>query len=353
MNTIERSLKKFTTRTEEFIVNKCTPTKINTPRRIHFDSKSSTSDDDDRDNTLNIDSKMEPLNKQESLYVISLSQQIRTKFLSKPFEFTLMVVGQSGLGKSTFINSLFPNISADETCTTESIVSCPETTSIQTSKYKLIENDVSVNLTIVDTPGFGDYINNSDCIDPIENFIDEKYEEYFIAESSIYPRNIIDQRVHCCLYFISPTGRAMKQIDINFMEKLHRKSPIIPLIAKADSLTKNDLSKFKQKILETMDSVGIQMYPFPDAPVDNSSLDQYRDLKSRIPFGVVGHDSFFEKDDQSIRCRQYPWGMVEIDNLDHCDTKAFSDLFIKHSLVDLISRTADFYENFRAKKLLE
>lgn len=60
-----------------------------------------------------------------------------------------------------------------------------------------------------------------------------------------------------------------------------------------------------------MDSVGIQMYPFPDAPVDNSSLDQYRDLKSRIPFGVVGHDSFFEKDDQSIRCRQYPWGMVE------------------------------------------
>ena len=47
------------------------------------------------------------------------------------------------------------------------------------------------------------------------------------------------------------------------------------------------------------------------------------------------------------------FSILLVDNLDHCDTKAFSDLFIKHSLVDLISQTADFYENFRAKKLLE
>ena len=37
----------------------------------------------------------------------SLPEQVHRKSLKKGFEFTLMVVGESGLGKSTLINSLF------------------------------------------------------------------------------------------------------------------------------------------------------------------------------------------------------------------------------------------------------
>ena len=37
----------------------------------------------------------------------SLPNQVHRKFVKKGFEFTLMVVGESGLGKSTLINSLF------------------------------------------------------------------------------------------------------------------------------------------------------------------------------------------------------------------------------------------------------
>ena len=37
----------------------------------------------------------------------NLPNQVHRKYVKKGFEFTLMVVGESGLGKSTLINSLF------------------------------------------------------------------------------------------------------------------------------------------------------------------------------------------------------------------------------------------------------
>lgn len=37
----------------------------------------------------------------------TLPEQVHRKSVKKGFDFTLMVVGESGLGKSTLINSLF------------------------------------------------------------------------------------------------------------------------------------------------------------------------------------------------------------------------------------------------------
>ena len=41
----------------------------------------------------------------------NLPNQVHRKSVKKGFEFTLMVVGESGLGKSTLINSLFLTVS--------------------------------------------------------------------------------------------------------------------------------------------------------------------------------------------------------------------------------------------------
>lgn len=37
----------------------------------------------------------------------------------------------------------------------------PSTVKIESKTYRLVENDVRLKLTIVDTPGFGDLIDNS------------------------------------------------------------------------------------------------------------------------------------------------------------------------------------------------
>lgn len=70
-----------------------------------------------------------------------------------------MCLGQSGLGKSTFINSLFSAEINDPTPRAERSFS--PTTQIEEKTVRLIENGVILNLTLVDCPGFGDAIDNN------------------------------------------------------------------------------------------------------------------------------------------------------------------------------------------------
>jgi septin family protein len=41
---------------------------------------------------------------------------------------------------------------------------------------------------------------------PIIKYIDEQFERFLNDESGLNRRNISDNRVHCCFYFISPLG---------------------------------------------------------------------------------------------------------------------------------------------------
>ena len=72
-----------------------------------------------------------------------------------------------------------------------------------------------LRLTLVDTPGFGDYSNNTDSWIPVCEYIDEQYLNYTHLESKydrkgLYDnngrRNVDDTRVHAVLYFLPPTG---------------------------------------------------------------------------------------------------------------------------------------------------
>lgn len=63
-----------------------------------------------------------------------------------------------------------------------------------------------VKLSVVDTPGFGDYINNRDSWLPIIDFIDDQHESYMRQEQQPSRQGKIDMRVHACLYFIRPNG---------------------------------------------------------------------------------------------------------------------------------------------------
>jgi len=58
----------------------------------------------------------------------------------------------------------------------------------------------------------------------------------------------IDLRVHACLYFIRPTGHGLKPLDIEVMKRLSSRVNLIPVIAKADTLSPNDLLKFKSRV---------------------------------------------------------------------------------------------------------
>lgn len=112
-----------------------------------------------------------------------------------------------------------------------------------------------VRLTVIDTPGFGDYVNNRDSWMPIVEFIDDQHESYMLQEQQPRRTDKIDLRVHACLYFIRPTGHTLKPLDIEVMKRLSTRVNLIPVVAKADTLSPNDLATFKTRVRETARSL--------------------------------------------------------------------------------------------------
>lgn len=153
-----------------------------------------------------------------------------------------MVVGDSGLGKSTLVNSLFLSDLYSDRAVPPVQERLKKTVDIQKTTMDIEEKGVKLRLTVVDTPGFGDSLDGDGSWRACAKYVDEQFAAYFEGESGLNRKNIVDTRVHACLYFIPPYGHGLRQIDLEFMRRLQFKVNLIPIIAKADCLTTNEVS---------------------------------------------------------------------------------------------------------------
>uniref|UniRef100_A0A8C2ZHL6 Septin 4a n=1 Tax=Cyclopterus lumpus TaxID=8103 RepID=A0A8C2ZHL6_CYCLU len=177
-------------------------------------------------------------------------------------------VGESGLGKSTLINSLFLTDLYKDRKVPNAQERIDQTVNTIKHTISIEEKGIKVRLTVIDTPGFGDAVNNTESWNPIEDYIDQQFEQYFRDESGLNRSNIQDNRVHCCLYFISPLGHGLRPLDVACMKALHNKVNIVPVVAKADSLTQAEVHRKKMKIREEIEQFGINIYQFPECDSD-------------------------------------------------------------------------------------
>lgn len=283
----------------------------------------------------------------------NLPNQVHRKSVKKGFEFTLMVVGESGLGKSTLVNSLFLTDLYPERHIHTASEKIKQTVKIDASTVEIEERGVKLRLTVVDTPGFGDSLNSNDCFQPIIHYIDDQFERYLQDESGLNRRHIIDNRVHCCFYFINPSGHGLLPLDVSFMKAVHHKVNIVPVIAKADTLTRQEVFLLKKTVMDQIEEHGISIYPLPDCDSDEDEdyREQCRQLKEAVPFAVIGANTVIEVKGRKVRGRMYPWGVVEVENPEHCDFIKLRTMLITH-MQDLQEVTQEVhYENFRAEKL--
>uniref|UniRef100_A0A674D0Q3 Zgc:63587 n=1 Tax=Salmo trutta TaxID=8032 RepID=A0A674D0Q3_SALTR len=261
--------------------------------------------------------------------------------------------GESGLGKSTLINSLFLTDLYPERYIPGAAEKIERTVQIEASTVEIEERGVKLRLTVVDTPGYGDAINSQDCFKTIIQYIDNQFERYLHDESGLNRRHIVDNRVHCCFYFISPFGHGLKPLDVEFMKAIHSKVNIVPVIAKADTLTLKERDRLKKRILDEIAEHGIRIYQLPDADSDEDEefKEQTRILKASIPFSVIGSNQLIEVKGKKIRGRLYPWGVVEVENPEHNDFLKLRTMLVTH-MQDLQEVTQDLhYENFRSERL--
>ncbi|KAJ8786926.1 hypothetical protein J1605_023181 [Eschrichtius robustus] len=333
----------------------------------------------------------------------SILEQMRRKAMKQGFEFNIMVVGvlggdaqaslhrrpvtcplwsatptspvlspgQSGLGKSTLINTLFKSKISRKSVQATSEERIPKTIEIKSITHDIEEKGVRMKLTVIDTPGFGDHINNENCWQPIMKFINDQYEKYLQEEVNINrKKRIPDTRVHCCLYFIPATGHAshvplatpspmsfrssLRPLDIEFMKRLSKVVNIVPVIAKADTLTLEERVYFKQRITADLLSNGIDVYPQKEFDEDSEDRLVNEKFREMIPFAVVGSDHEYQVNGKRILGRKTKWGTIEVENTTHCEFAYLRDLLIRTHMQNIKDITSTIhFEAYRVKRLHE
>uniref|UniRef100_A0A671S2E5 Septin n=1 Tax=Sinocyclocheilus anshuiensis TaxID=1608454 RepID=A0A671S2E5_9TELE len=236
----------------------------------------------------------------------SLPDQLVNKSTSQGFCFNILCIGETGIGKSTLMDTLFnTNFENFESSHFEPKVR------LRAQTYDLQESNVRLKLTVVNTVGFGDQMNKQQSYQHIVDYIDTQFESYLQEELKIKRslHNYHDSRIHACLNFIAPSGHSLKSLDLVTMKKLDSKVNIIPVIAKADTISKSELHKFKIKIMSELVSNGVQIYQFP---IDDETVANINTaMNGHLPFAVVGSTEEVNIGNKMLKARQYPWGVVQ------------------------------------------
>ncbi|XP_029363488.1 neuronal-specific septin-3 isoform X2 [Echeneis naucrates] len=281
--------------------------------------------------------------------------QMRRKTMKSGFEFNIMVVGQSGLGKSTLVNTLFKSKVSRKSCTPNYEEKICKTVKLHSVSHMIEEKGVKMKLTVIDTPGFGDQINNENCWEPIVKYINEQYEKYLREELHVNrKRRIPDSRVHCCIYFLPATGHRLRPIDVEFMKRLGKIVSIVPVIAKADTLTIEERQEFKERIRQDLASNGICIYPQKEYDEDQEEHALNEKIRESIPFAVVGTDKEHQVNGNKVLGRKTKWGIIEVENVAHCEFSHLRDLLVRSHLQDLKEVTHNIhYETYRVRRLNE
>lgn len=288
----------------------------------------------------------------------------KRKTVKKTINFSLMIVGESGLGRSTFINSLCGGNSIVPTSLTASQDADAKKLTLRHENVELEDNEGhKISLNIIDTPNFANAINCEDDFKIVVDFIRHQYDEVLLEESRVKrnPR-FKDGRIHILLYLINATGHGLSEVDVKFMQHVSNLVNIIPVIAKADALSPEELKLNKRLILEDLNSYNINYYKFNEYEYEEDYIDDEiiaynKYLNLLIPFAVIGANTYQElkDDDEMVKMRVLnpEWAIpLNIELPEFNDFTILKNILLITHLNELKEITHNvIYENYRTEAL--
>ena len=256
--------------------------------------------------------------------------------------FSLMVVGLAGSGKTTFINTLFGTdlINIHEKPDTNSIVK------VAAHSFEVEEEGFPLKINVIDIPGFGESVDNLFAWVPATKYLDDQFKIHLLQEEQPVRKDRIDNRIHCCLYFLIPSGKGLNQLDILSMKELSKRVNLIPVISKSDTFGADEVKNYKSIVNQTLELNNITIC---GNILDQNVRDQ---IYSHMPFGVIGSNEYYENSQgKVVRGRKYKWGFAEVENPMHCDFIHLREVLMGRNMLDLILSTDMHHENFRSQYL--
>uniref|UniRef100_A0A8C1NG97 Septin 8b n=1 Tax=Cyprinus carpio TaxID=7962 RepID=A0A8C1NG97_CYPCA len=155
------------------------------------------------------------------------------------------------------------------------------------------------------------------------------HRTYSLQESNVDLQLTIVYKVNCISIYFLPN-----QVNI------------IPIIEKADTVSKSELQKFKIKIMSELVSNGVQIYQFPTD--DEAVAEINSSMNAHLPFAVIGSSEEVKIGNKMAG----PMGSME--NESHCDFVKLREMLIHVNMLDLREQThARHCELYRRCKLEE
>ena len=254
--------------------------------------------------------------------------------------YNLILLGDSGLGKTSFLRAFFAlklNRLTNQP-RTKRISLLKPTTDIEHHRTVYIGEGLHLHFDVIDTPGYGVAASFRDWLGSIQRFITEQAKEYAVAKESTPKSQRVDSRIHLCLYFLE--GPRVKENDLKAMHSLQRYVNIIPVISRSDSYTIQELIETKLLVVTTCAKAGIQLFDCASAAPSKAQEMNEAALGPCPPFALLSHcQPLRGAHGHETYGREYHWGLCDIQNPAHSDFSLLSKLLIGHFMLPSMKQT--------------
>ncbi|KAF4583302.1 putative septin aspE [Ophiocordyceps camponoti-floridani] len=337
----------------------------------------------------------------------------RVRRRKDPTPFNVLVIGTAGSGKTSFLDFLKAAVAlpANKRPTRRADEDDFRAPALPTGHFvpHYVESEVDkerVGLTIWDSEGLEKNVVDLQLREMLA-FIEGKFEETFNEEMKVIRSPAFcDTHIHAVFLVLDPArldrtlaaarnlsakafsngnltvGALDEDVDLQVLRLLHGKTTVIPVIAKADTVTTKHMNVLKQAVWSSIKAAGLD----PLAPLgleeegepeiideddsDDSAHNGYgtatysrsgststrlsgystprEDEKPLLPFSIISPDMY----EPGVVGRRFPWGFADPYNEQHCDFQRLKEAIFSEWRVDLRQASREqWYEAWRTTRL--
>ncbi|OMJ69161.1 hypothetical protein SteCoe_33178 [Stentor coeruleus] len=279
---------------------------------------------------------------------LNLINEALIQRLNKPINYNLLFLGDSNIGKSSFINSILAQHFGITTIKANKQISTIPTRNFIEYTESLYYNDLELKCKLIDTPGYGFFTTKEKWLESIIQIITSKVLDYKNNKHLVPKNQLEDPRIHAAFFMVE--GPRCKENDLFLMHYLQKYISIIPIIVKADSYSSNELIQVKGNFICQCAEAGIKFYDIAGGMGDDIGVLSSGDLGPVPPFAVISAGNMIEVDNKVVYVRNYTWGHCDIYDKSCSDFQMFCQILFGKLVVPIVD-TAKGLNKSVAKKI--